>query len=135
MHTGVTADAIEQDGGRLAVRFTEDGRRQRVEAARVVNGAGREPAVIDLDLDAAGIDHEGPRIQVDRGLRSVSNPAVYVAGDALWSSPQLSPVATYEGRLVGRSIATAQPAEPDYRTVPSAVYTVPALASIGLSEA
>ena len=48
------------------------------------------------------IAHDGVSIDVDEYLRSTSNPAVWVVGDALTISPQLSPVATYEGRIVGR---------------------------------
>jgi glutathione reductase (NADPH) len=68
-------------------------------------------------------------------VRSTSNPAVHVCGDALWTSPQLSPIATYEGRLVGRNIVEGPVARPDYSSIRSCVYTVPALASVGLSEA
>jgi glutathione reductase (NADPH) len=53
----------------------------------------------------------------------------------LWSSPQLSPIATYEGRIVGRNIVEGPVAKPDYASIPSAVYTVPALAGVGLTEA
>jgi glutathione reductase (NADPH) len=66
--------------------------------------------------------------------RSKSNPAVYVCGDVT-ASPQLSPVATYEGSLVGRNIVESAKHKPDYAAMPSSVYTVPALATVGLSEA
>ncbi|MHA1528443.1 MAG: dihydrolipoyl dehydrogenase family protein, partial [Alphaproteobacteria bacterium] len=68
-------------------------------------------------------------------LRSVSNPAVWVAGDALVGPAQLSPLATYEGRLVGRNIVEGATHKPDYSVVPSGVFTVPALSSVGLTEA
>jgi glutathione reductase (NADPH) len=67
-------------------------------------------------------------------MRSLSHPAVHVCGDALWSTPQLSPLATYEGRIVGRNIVEGPVQMPDYSSVPSCVYTVPALASVGLTE-
>ncbi|MCP4389271.1 MAG: NAD(P)/FAD-dependent oxidoreductase, partial [Gammaproteobacteria bacterium] len=90
--------------------------------------------VADLNLEAAKVKHDGIRIEVDATLRSVSNPAVWVAGDALVHSAQLSPLATYEDRIVGQSIVDNAALEPDYSIVPSAVYTVPALASVGLTE-
>ena len=67
-------------------------------------------------------------------LRSTSNPKVHVAGDALWSSAQLSPIATYEGRLVGQNIVEGAARVPEYLHIPANVYTVPALASVGLTE-
>jgi glutathione reductase (NADPH) len=88
-----------------------------------------------LDLDAAGVRHRGGRIETDEYLRSTSNPAVHVCGDVLSTSPQLSPIATYEGRIVGRNIVEGPVATPDYTSIPSCIYTVPALASVGLTEA
>jgi glutathione reductase (NADPH) len=132
--TGVAVEAVEKAGDSLQVYFEHQGERQFVESSRVVNGTGRIANVADLNLEAADIKHDGIRIEVDATLRSVSNPAVWVAGDALVHSAQLSPLATYEGRVVGRNIVEDAALEPDYSIVPSAVYTVPALASVGLTE-
>ena len=133
--TEVDVQAIEEDGERLRVRFEHDGKERTLGADRVVNGAGRIANVDDLDLEAGGIEHDGIRIEVDAYLRSKSNPAVWVAGDALVHSAQLSPLATYEGKVVARSIVGGQLLKPDYSVVPSAVYTIPALASVGLTGA
>jgi glutathione reductase (NADPH) len=133
--TGVEVEAVEKSGNKLQVHFTHDGKRQSVEASRVVNGTGRIANVADLNLAAANIAHDGIRIEVDEQLRSVSNPAVWVAGDALVHSAQLSPLATYEGRVVGQNIIDNAGIKPDYSIVPSAVYTVPALSSVGMTEA
>lgn len=134
VHTGVTVRRIENKGG-LRVVFEQGGAERAVEADRVVNGAGRVADVDTLDLEAANVKHEGGRVMVDDFLRSVSNPAVHVCGDALWTSPQLSPIATYEGRLVGRNIVEGPKHKPDYASIPSCVFTVPALASVGLTQA
>lgn len=97
--------------------------------------AGLKVAMIEArDLEAAEVAHGGGKLQVEPWLRSVSNPAVHVCGDELPSSPQLSPIATHEGRIVGQNIAEDARHEPDYAGIPSAVYTVPALASVGLTE-
>jgi len=133
--TGVEVEAVEKSGRKLQVHFMHDGKRQSVEADRVVNGTGRIANVADLNLEAANIAHDGIRIEVDEYLRSVSNPAVWVAGDALVHSAQLSPLATYEGRVVGQNIVNGAQLKPDYSIVPSAVYTVPALSSVGMTEA
>ena len=53
----------------------------------------------------------------------------------MWNAPQPSPIATYEGGIVGRNIVDGPRHRPDYGQIPSALYTVPALASVGLSEA
>lgn len=133
--TGVTVHEIAANGNQLEVRFQHDGENKSLVADRVVNGAGRIPDIAALDLDAGGVEVDGTRIKTDDHLRSTSNPDVYVAGDALWSSAQLSPVATYEGRLVGENIVNGDSRTPEYGHMPAGVYTVPALASVGLTEA
>jgi glutathione reductase (NADPH) len=100
-----------------------------------VNGAGRIADIDHLALDTGQVRHRDGRIETDDYLRSVSNPVVHVCGDALTASPQLSPIATYEGRIVGRNIVEGPVAKADYASIPSCVYTVPALASVGLTEA
>ncbi len=132
--TGVEVEEIAKSGNALEVRFTHDGSSLAVAADRVANGTGRVPDLDGLDLNVGGVEHDGPRIAVDEHLRSVSNPDVYVAGDVLWHSAQLSPVATYEGRLAAENILNGDTRTPEYDHVPSAVYGVPALASVGLTE-
>jgi glutathione reductase (NADPH) len=131
--TGVNVKSITKANGRLRVLYEDQGTDSTIEADRVVNGAGRIADVDGLDLDAAKVNHDRGRIAVDAYLRSQSNSSVYVAGDAR-SGLQLSPVATYEGRIVGRNIVDGAKHKPDYASIPSCVYTVPALASVGLSE-
>ncbi len=60
----------------------------------IVNGTGR----------IANVAHDGVRVEVDAQLRSISNPTVWVAGNALVHSAQLSPLTTYGGRIVGQDI-------------------------------
>jgi glutathione reductase (NADPH) len=135
IETAVEVTEIAPVGDRFRVRYRRDGQEATVEADRVVNGAGRIANVDSLDLEAGNVRHDKIRIETDAFLRSVSNPAVWVCGDALVTSAQLSPLATYEGQLVGRNIVNGPKEQPDYRTIPSCVFTVPALASVGLTQA
>ena len=132
--TGVTVKEIADSDGKLQVSYAHEGGDHSIKADRVVNGAGRIANVGTLDLDAGNVAHDGIRIEVDDYLRSTSNPSVWVAGDALVHSAQLSPVATYEGRIVGHNIVNGPERKPDYSVIPSAVYTVPAFSSVGLTE-
>jgi glutathione reductase (NADPH) len=135
IRTDVSVTRIEPAGARLRVVFQHDGAEHSITADCIVNGAGRIANVGGLDLAAGGVEHDGIRIAVDECLRSVSNPAVWVAGDALVGPAQLSPLATYEGRIVGRNIVEGAAHKPDYTVVPSGIYTVPAMSSVGLTEA
>jgi len=132
--TGVRIERIEASCGRFRVIFTHEGKEKAVEADRVVNGAGRIVDVESLGLAAGQVDHDNGRIGIDSYLRSTSNSRVYVCGDVVPTSPQLSPIATYEGDLVGRNIVEGPKHSPDYAGIATAVYTVPALAAVGLTE-
>jgi glutathione reductase (NADPH) len=135
IHTGVEVQCVKKVAGRLRVVYVEDGSEHSVEVERVVNGAGREADLDDLDLSAGRVETERGRIALDQHLRSTSNPAVYVCGDAAAVTPQLSPIATYQGRIVGRNIDGGPLHVPDYTGIASCVFTVPALASVGLTQA
>jgi glutathione reductase (NADPH) len=133
--TGVKVRAIERSGSGFTVHYEHGGVKRAATADIVANGTGRVPAIDNLDLDAAGVtwDRKGG-IQVNEFLCSVSNPDVFVAGDALSGPPQLSPVASYQGKLAGNNIVGYELVAPAYRTIPSCVYTIPALAQVGMTE-
>ena len=132
--TGVTVEQIAAAGNALRVDYTHDGKQQSIEADRVANGAGRVPDVADLDLDAGNVAHDGLSLSVTDELRSTSNAHVWAAGDAVGGTAQLSPVATYEGRIVGNNILSGGGQNPAYGHIPANVYTVPALAAVGMTE-
>jgi glutathione reductase (NADPH) len=130
--TGVKLRGVGADGDGYVVRYEHEGRTNHLGAALVANGAGRVPDYAGLALDAAGIALHDGKPRLDPQLRSLENPRVWFAGDVR-PGPQLSPLATYEGRLVGRAIlgGTERPA---YTSIPSVVYTIPPLASVGKME-
>jgi glutathione reductase (NADPH) len=67
-------------------------------------------------------------------LQSRSNPSVYAAGDAASVGPPLTPVSSHDGKVVAANILEGNRQKPDYRGVPSVVFTVPPIASVGLNE-
>ncbi|MEH2536701.1 MULTISPECIES: dihydrolipoyl dehydrogenase family protein [unclassified Bradyrhizobium] len=135
IRTAVSVKQIERAKDRLRVVFSHNGAEHAAEADRVVNGAGRVANVDTLDLAAGQVEQANGRVAIDRHLRSTSNPNVFVCGDAVPTSPQLSPIATYEGDIVGRNIVEGAKYSPDYASMATSVYTVPPLASVGLTEA
>ena len=67
-------------------------------------------------------------------LQSVSNPAVYAAGDAAASGPPLTPTAAHEGEVVAANLLHGNHRRPNYAGLASVAFTVPALATVGLTE-
>jgi glutathione reductase (NADPH) len=123
------------DGGQcLSLECEAGGEPFSLEADFILNAAGRLPSIGDLDLEKANVQFDRRGITVNDYLRSVSNPNIFAAGDS-HGRLQLSPIATYEGRIVGLNYVEGDVEKADYETIPRAIYTVPALASVGLTEA
>jgi len=107
-----------------------------IEADLVVHGAGRVPNIDKLDLSSAGVEANRHGVVVNEHLRSVSNPAVYAAGDAAATEgPPLTPVAGMEGHVVASNLLKGDKRTADYTGVASVVFTIPPLAAVGLLEA
>ena len=106
------------------------------EAEMAVHSAGRVPEIDDLDLETAGVTWDKRGVSVNEYLQSISNPAIYAAGDAVASGGfPLTPVAGMQGAIVASNLLKGNHRTPDYRGIPSVVFTVPALAGVGLQEA
>jgi glutathione reductase (NADPH) len=81
------------------------------------------------------VQREARGVTVNQYLQSVSNPAVYAAGDAAASGPPLTPVASHHVDVVTTNLLQGNRVTPNYEGLASAVFTIPPLASAGLSEA
>ncbi len=131
-----TVRGIERTAGGLAVRASGADAHGSFQADLVVHGAGRAPDIDDMDLAAAGVEWDDRGVKVNAYLQSVSNPAVYAAGDAAASGgPPLTPVAGYEGGIVAANLLNGNKTTADYNGIPSVAFTVPPLAAVGLQEA
>ncbi len=125
------AERIERSGAGVTVRA---GHNRLFQAAAAVHGAGRVPDIDDLDPAAGGVEREGRRLRLTPSLQSVSNPIVHAAGDAALAGPMLTPVSELDAEAVAANLLEGGARCPDYKGVPSVVFTIPALASVGLNE-
>ena len=128
-------ERIEPPSTGVRIYATGHGANEAVEASIAIHGAGRVPDLDDLDLDAAGIERNGQRLRLSPSLQSVSNPAVYAAGDVAAAGPMLTPVSEIDAEAVAENLlAGVAKSAPDYQGVPSVVFTIPPLAAVGLAE-
>jgi glutathione reductase (NADPH) len=135
VHLGTEATGIEKSSAQLIVRARSSGETATFETEMVVHAAGRVPEINDLNLDAVGIEWEKRGVRVNEFLQSVSIPGVYAAGDAAASGgAPLAPVASYEGSIVAANLLKGNHQRPHYLGIPSVVFTIPPLASVGLDE-
>ncbi len=137
IRTMATVSSIEKSGDGLLVHFTDDSGTHSVSADLVVHGAGRIPKTQQLDLSRANVaaDERGA-VTVNEFLQSTTNQRVFAAGDCTLppGSLPLTPVAAYEGIVVASNLLHGNSRKPDYRGIPSVVFTVPPLATVGLTE-
>jgi len=125
------ATAVEIEGADKVV-VCADGTRVPTDAILVA--VGRSPRVGPLDLDAAGVKlDEGGFVAVDEELRT-SNPRVFAGGDVI-GGPQYVYVAAAQGNLVADNALTDAHRRMDYTGLPSVIFTDPALACAGMTEA
>ena len=146
------ADAFEARGITLAPGVAFESLRRRdggfellrvdgsvLSAAAVLNATGRRPNTAGLGLDAVGVeldDKGAVRVDVDS---RISVDGIWAIGD-LTNRRNLTPVAIAEGRAFADSeFGPSTPGRPaarvDHRTVAAAVFTEPAIATVGLTEA
>jgi len=101
----------------------------------VVHGAGRIPDIDRLNLAAGNVASGRHGITVNEYMQSVSNPKIYSAGDASDTRGlPLTPIAGMESAIAAINLLKGNTARPDYRVMPSVVFTVPQIATVGLSE-
>ncbi|MBF5014187.1 glutathione-disulfide reductase [Burkholderia pseudomultivorans] len=132
IHAGATVDAIARaDDGTLSVRVG-DARHGPYDA--VLYATGRVPNVEGLGLEQAGValDARGA-IAVD-AYSATSVDSIHAIGDVTLR-PQLTPVATRDAGLLATTLFGGRRVPADHAAVPSAVFSQPEVATVGLTEA
>ena len=130
---GVRYLRVDGGSGGRHVRLEVAGRERIVEAAEILVATGRQPNTEALRLDRAGVRvGPGGEVPVDGELRT-NVPHILAAGDVT-AGPQFVYVAAYEGGLAADNALGAQ-RQVDLHVVPAVIFTSPAIATVGLTEA
>tara|TARA_R110002126_G_scaffold217419_2_gene363275 strand:+ start:2496 stop:3851 length:1356 start_codon:yes stop_codon:yes gene_type:complete len=127
--------SIEESGKTFVVTYESPSGKEQIICDLVVHATGRVPNIDGLNLKAANVDF-GPRgIKVSPYMRT-TNPAIFAAGDCADSGPNLTPVSANEARIAGKNLLAGKDERAvNYPPIPSVVFTLPQLATVGLSEA
>ena len=131
--TDTFVSSVRQDGGEVeAVLAPRDGGPERtLRVSTVLLASGRAPNIEELGLEQIGIETTKVGIAVDEHLRTTVD-GIWAAGDVT-AVAQFTPVAQYQARVAIEDMfgggATA-----DYSILPTAVFTDPELAQLGLTE-
>ncbi|MCU1691258.1 MAG: pyridine nucleotide-disulfide oxidoreductase dimerization region [Frankiales bacterium] len=130
---GVGAERFEpgDDGG---ARVHLSGGAGVLEVERVLTATGRRPTTEGLGLEVLGIEPDGKgALETDDHCRVVGQQHVWAAGDVTGVAPYTH-TANYQARIVSENLL-GRDRTADYRAIPRAVYTSPAVASVGMDEA
>jgi len=122
-------DLIKRKGKKLFI----DCGIQNYTCDMAVHGAGRVPDTSLLDLGKGHIDQDHG-VLVNEYFQSVSNPCVYAVGDAASIGQPLTPVVSIQGKIAAYNIINGNKKSMDYSLVPSVVFTIPPMGSVGLTE-
>ncbi len=126
--------SITKENNRLIVSAVQHGREVKFPTALAVHAAGRTADIEDMGLEKAGVTVNRRGVAVNDYMQSVSNPNVYSCGDANDRGLPLTPVGAKEGIVLSSNLLKGNHLKIDYGHIPSNVFTVPALASVGLTE-
>ncbi|NDV18602.1 NAD(P)/FAD-dependent oxidoreductase [Pseudodesulfovibrio sp. JC047] len=105
-----------------------------IETDLIIEATGRHPNLTVLDGNMGNVAFSSKGVEVNSFLQSVSNPRVYAIGDCADTPYMLAPVADREGQIAALNIVHGNSHEVDETVVPSAVFSIPTLASVGLTE-
>jgi glutathione reductase (NADPH) len=126
-----TIDRIERkDDGSLHVAMTgcDD-----IQADQLLFAVGRRPNIENVGLEEAGVEiGDTGQIKVDADNRT-SASSIFAVGDVT-DRVQLTPVAIREGQAFADTFFGNKPTQVDYGCIPSAVFSHPPLAGVGMTE-
>jgi glutathione reductase (NADPH) len=121
---------VKHSHGALTVHLAN---RDTLDCDTLMFATGRIPNTDHLGLESAGVElGDLGAIKVDADNRS-SCPSIFGVGDVT-NRVQLTPVAIREGQAFADTIFGNKPTRVDYHCIPSAVFSHPPLAGVGMTE-
>lgn len=101
----------------------------------VFYATGRRPMLDNLGMDTVNVELDGAGFIKVNGDYQTTEPSIIAVGDII-GRVQLTPVALAEGMAVARRLFKPEQYRPvDYRHIPTAVFSLPNIGTVGLTEA
>ena len=121
---------VKQDDGSLLIDGGDAG---TIETDLVMFAIGRVPNTDGLGLEAVGVklDKDGAVIVGDDNRSNI--PSIYAVGDVT-NRVQLTPIAIREGHAFADAVFGGSTRTIDYTNIPTAVFSNPPLAGVGMTE-
>jgi len=133
LYTRTTATRAGKEGGTRWVEAETPEGVCRFKGGAILLAAGRVARVDGLGLSEAGVEMDGHFLRANDTLQTTT-PNIWSLGDAN-GGYMFTHRATYDGPTAALNAVRSLGKKVDYRVVPRAVFTEPALASVGMTEA
>jgi dihydrolipoamide dehydrogenase len=132
--TGTKVESISDDGKKVTVAVSKDGKTDEIVTDKVLQAIGFAPNVEGFGLETTGVKlTDRKAIAIDEYMHT-NVPHIYAIGDVT-ALLQLAHVAEAQGVVAAETIAGAETlALGDYRMMPRATFCQPQVASFGLTE-
>ncbi len=133
VYTGTSINWVAKKGRSKRVNFSSRGKTFSIECEELLVATGRKPNTDHLELTKAGVKTD------ERGFVSVNSemqtsvPNIWAAGDVI-GEPMLETIAAKEGAVAVENAFTEKRKTINFDEVPSAVFTYPEVARVGLTE-
>lgn len=127
-----TVEAVDTSGDLCKVTIKTKKGEEHVEAEVVLSAVGIATNLEGIGLEEVGIKAEKGKVVVDDFYRT-SVEGYYAIGDIV-HGPALAHVASHEGITCVEKIAGKDVHPIDYGNIPACTYTVPEVASVGMTE-
>ena len=130
LHPGCLPVRVDADGEQRVLTYGDG---KTLTADVVFFATGRRANTAGLGLEKVGVELNAKNaIRVDETLQTTC-PGIYAMGDVT-DRINLTPVATAEGHALADTLFGGRPRSVSLLNVPSAVFTTPPIASVGLTE-
>ena len=131
LRKGLNVSRIDKTARGLQATLTDD---TVILADKIMFATGRTPLSAGIGLEQAGValDAQGAVLVDPFSRTSVEN--IYAVGDVT-NRVTLTPVALAEGMALAKTLFADQPTKPDYRYIPTAIFSQPPAATVGYTEA
>ncbi len=130
-HTGSTITGVTKADGGLSIAMESAAGTKAIVAEKLLVAKGRKPYTKGLGIEALGIKTERGRILTDAHMET-NVKGVYAIGDCV-NHYMLAHVASREGEVAAEAIM-GHASGMDYSTTPGCIYTMPEIASVGMTE-
>jgi dihydrolipoamide dehydrogenase len=132
IHTETKVKEATIKDGRAEVKVIhQDGKEEVFKAEKALVAVGRSPYTEGLQLEKAGVALDGKFIKVNERMETTS-PGIYAIGDVT-GRQMLAHKASAEG-IAAAENAFGRSNKVDYSKIPNCIFTLPEVASIGLTE-